>query len=128
MPASTPQGVPYVLPGDAIADYPVTSLDLAQWLDAFRERVPGAIASGGVAATIPINATVSPGVAVTYPVGRFAGPALPLPVVSANVGASGAWATVGAVSLTGFTAYLQARATITGAVFTREIYWIAQGV
>lgn len=41
MPGSTtPDGFPYALPGDAVADYPATSQDLATRVQALANRVP----------------------------------------------------------------------------------------
>ena len=67
MTASTTKGWPYVLPADAIADYPVTSQAIATKADA---SIPFALAAGAVTCNFP-NATQSTPVTVTLPVGRF---------------------------------------------------------
>jgi hypothetical protein len=82
-------------------------------------------ASGAVSCTIAIGATASPGTAVTYPVGRFPAGQAPHGFATANVAGQGAWATVGNESDNGMIVFLQARAAITGAVFTRVVNWFA---
>jgi hypothetical protein len=76
MPAATPKGFPYVLPGDAVADYPNVSQALATLLESFVPR----LASGRV--SVPINNAAFGNAIVTLPVGRFT--AAPFVVASAR--------------------------------------------
>jgi hypothetical protein len=99
MPASTSQGVPYVLPADAIADYPVTSEDLAAWLDLWRAKMPRAVHAGAV--TVPVSNAVSATLAVTFPVGKFTA----TPIVTVSTSGTSQWVGMSSgSSSTGFTA------------------------
>lgn len=83
MSANTSKGWPYVLPADAVADYPTLSLALADKAEA---SVPFALAAGQLNLTFASSA-VSDTVTVTLPVGRFTQtPLITLGIVSSWTG------------------------------------------
>lgn len=115
----TPKGFPYVLPGDAVADYPDVSQALATRLEA---AVPHAQAAGTVNVTLT-NAQ-SGSTVVTLPAGRFT----TTPILSATkrsaLGPAGALVPmVTAASSTSFTVGLFASPT--AQTITVAVMWTA---
>lgn len=111
--ATTPRGIPYVEPTDPPLDYPVTSQQLAELLDA---RLPR---SGQVVVPITTANTdtdVSVTFAVPYPTGQP-----PVVVATPLAGTNIHTWTVATVSETGFT--LRAKRASGGAVVT--YMWLA---
>jgi hypothetical protein len=96
MPATTAKGWPYVVAADNVADWPVTSLAIANKADA---ALPFAVAAGRLAIAAPAGGAGT-SVSVTFPVGRFTQP----PIVTASPDSNGYGApTVANVIATGCT-------------------------
>lgn len=99
MPQQTASGAPYVVPADAVADYPVHSLALATWLEAWRSKMPKAHWSGGVA--VAVNNANSATAAVTFPPGLFTS----TPIVTVSTSGTSVWVAMSSgASANGFTA------------------------
>lgn len=122
MPANTGNGWPYVLSTDNVADYPVTSLALANKLEA---TVPFAICVGST--SLSVGSAASYTKAVGFPAGFFSQTPMIVLTKSASGVAGAKWVPrVLSPTTAGFTVGLDTGDGSTGgSVITATVYFVA---
>lgn len=119
MPSATTRGYEYAQPGDAIGDYPATSQDLAETIEAQLKRI-----ESGQGTTTSFASGGGQDVAVTFGTAFTAAPKVIACIAANRNDPNLMYLTVKTVTTTGFTVRVH---NATGATIAIPFNWIAQG-